>query len=218
MRSLESTAEPSILPGPVRVVVRSKAQCVGDPRLLDFDCGRSPATAEVRMIVENLYSGDALEQTVAMLTDDGTGELLGIASVRVDGNAQIRSKSSTPWFLRRLAGNPYVNVVARDERFRNRLLCDGRTRLGAVLVRAAVEVIEHELPDGPTPTIWALIRRHNLASKRAFRQLAFYPHSRSAENQQDVFVRRAGRVLPAAPESGAYLPPLSSRQMEHLTA
>lgn len=207
-----------MLSGPVRVQIRTKAQCVGDPRLAAFDCGSSPATAEVRMIVENLLSGDALPQTVALLSEEASGELLGIASVRVQGNEQIRSKSSTPWFLRRLASNPYVNVVARDERFRNHVLSDGRTRLGTVLVRAAIEVIEMELPPGPSPTMWALIRRSNVASKRAFRQLAFYPHSRSSENEQDVFVRRAGRVLSPAPDPGAYLPPVPLLAPAHMTA
>lgn len=218
MPSLERTAEPTALCGPVRVQIRAKAQCVGDARLAGFDCGRGPATAEVRMIVENLLNGDALPQTVALLTEEDSGELLGLASVRVDGNAQIRAKSSTPWFLRRLAGNPYVNVVARDERFRNYVLSDGRTRLGTVLVRAAIEVIEMQLPPGPSPAMWALIRRSNMASKRAFRQLAFYPHARSLENEQDVFVRRARRVLPSAPGQQAYLPASLLAVPQHMSA
>lgn len=218
MRIQKPVTDPIVLAAPVRVTLHTKAQCIDDPRLADFVCGPGPATAEVRAIVENLLNGDALPQTVAMLSDAASEELLGIASVRVDGNAQIRAKASTPWFLRRLSVNPYVNVVARDERFRNHVLSDGQTRLGTVLVRAALEAIEQELGGGPLPAIWALIRRRNLASKRAFRQLAFYPHARSAENQQDVFVRRAGRTLPPPPHPSAYVPLEAQPLRRHLTA
>jgi hypothetical protein len=189
----------------VRVELRSKAQCAGDPRLTDFQAGSGPAAREVRLILENLHSGEALPQTVALLSEQASGALLGIASIRIDGNAQLRAKSSTPWFVRRLARNPYVNVIARDERYRNHMLCDGQTRLGTAILRAGLEVVEHELPDGPLPTVWALVRRENEASKRVFGQFAFYPHDRSAENQQDVLVRRGGRRLPPAPPEGAYL-------------
>ena len=146
MRIREPASEPTALSAPVSVTLRTKAQCIGDQRLTDFVFGSGPAMAEVRSIVDNLLSGDALPQTVAMLSDVGSGELLGIASVRVDGNSQIRAKSSTPWFLRRLSVNPYVNVVARDKHFRNYVLSDGCTRLGTILVAP---------PWKPSSTSWA---------------------------------------------------------------
>ncbi len=184
---------------------RSKAECAGDPRLADFHVDEGPAARETRIILENLHSGEALPQTVALLaTEDGP--LLGIASIRLDGNAQLRAKPSTPWFVRRLSRNPYVNLIARDARFRNHVLGDGETRLGTAILRAGLEVVENELPTRELPTIWALVRRENEASKRAFAEFAFYPHDRSAENEQDVFVRRAGRRLPPAPRDRSYVP------------
>ena len=206
MSSTGSTSVPSVLAGPVRVVLQTKDECVDDPRLEAFEAGDGAAAREVRMILENLISGEANPQTVAMLEYEEDGALLGLASVRIDGNAQIRSKSSTPWFLRRLAGSPYVNLIARDERYRNHLLLDGRTRLGEALVRAALEVVDAEHPGRELPTVWALVQRHNLASKRAFARFAFYPHDRSEENPQDVLVRRAGRPLPAPPQAPVYRP------------
>jgi hypothetical protein len=198
--------QPRVLAEPVAVLLMSKEECVGDPRLEEFRTGEGPAGREVRIILANLLSGEAVPQTVAMLQAEDSGALLGIASVRLDGNAQIGARSSTPWFLRRLSSKPYVNLVARDERYANHVLADGRTRLGAALVRSALELVEREHRGGPMPTVWALVRRENLASKRAFRQFAFYPHARSAENQQDVFVRRAGRVLPPRPEASVLRP------------
>ncbi len=206
MSSTGSTSAATILVGPVRVVLQTKDECVDDRRLEAFEVGEGPAGREVRMILENLLSGEANPQTVALLEHEADGALLGMASVRIDGNAQIRSKSSTPWFLRRLAGSPYVNLIVRDERYRNHMLCDGRTRLGEALVRAALEVVGAEHSGRELPTVWALVQRQNLASKRAFARFAFYPHDRSAENQQDVLVRRAGRALPAPPEARAYRP------------
>ena len=205
MRFRHPESPPTVLRAPVRVELRSKAQCVGDPRIEEFQAGEGPAAREVRLILDNLHSGEALAQSVALLSEERGGALLGIASVRIDGNAQLRAKASTPWFLRRLGSNPYVNLIARDERYRNHLLCDGRTRLGTAILRAGLEVVQHETQSRSLPTIWALVRRDNAASKRTFGEFAFYPHDRSAENQQDVFVRRAGRKLPPAPAEGAYL-------------
>jgi hypothetical protein len=200
-----STARAKALDGPVRVSLQSKAECAGDSRLEEFRCGDGPAAHEIQMILENLHSGEALPQTVAMLSEESSGALLALASIRIDGNAQIRAKASTPWFLRRLSTNPYVNLLVRDERYRNHVLCDGQTRLGTAALRAGLEVVEAELPDRAIPTVWALIKRANETSKLTFREFAFYPHARSAENQQDVFVRRAGRSLPPLADPGAYI-------------
>ncbi len=203
------------LAGRLRVVLRSKDECAGDRRLEEFRCEHGPAAHEVRLILENLQSGEALQQSVAMLEAEVSGELVGIASVRLDGNAQIRGNSSVPWFLRRLASNPYVNLIARDDRYRGHVLSDGRTRLGSAVVRAALEVLACETGDMRLPTAWALVRRGNEAGKRALREFAFYPHDRSRENQQDVFVRRAGRSLPPAPAPEAYraLAPAGDRRL-----
>jgi hypothetical protein len=206
MRLSENRSTSRILSGPVRVELRSKAECVGDSRLQEFSAGDGPAAHEVRLILENLHSGEALAQTVALLTAGPGGRLLGLASVRIDGNAQVRAKASTPWFLRRLSRNPYVNLIARDVRYAGHLLADGRTRLGSAVLRAGLEALQHELGGPPLPTVWALVRRENEASKRAFGEFAFYPHDRSDESQQDVYVRRAGRRLPAAPSADAYVP------------
>jgi|GEM_PF-5666503 hypothetical protein len=206
MSSFGFTAQPTVLTGPVRVLLQEKQDCIEDPRLEALKVGDGPAAMEVRMILENLISGEANPQTLAMLEEEATGALLGLASVRIDGNAQIRAKSTTAWFLRRLAGNPYVNLIVRDERYRNHVLADGRTRLGEALVRAALEVVEAEHPGPEVPTVWALVQRYNFASKRAFARFAFYPHDRSEENPQDVLVRRAGRRLPAPPAPDIYRP------------
>lgn len=205
MRFSHSASPPTALGGPVRAELRTKAQCSGDARLEEFEEGAGPGARETRLILDNLHSGEALPQTVALLSEETTGALVGIASVRIDGNAQVRSKVSTPWFLRRLSRNPYVNLIARDERYRNHVLCDGETRLGTAVLRAALEIVELESEGPELPTVWALVRRDNEASKRAFGEFAFYAHDRSAENQQDVFVRRAGRRLPPAPADGAYV-------------
>ena len=194
------------LGAPVRVTVRSKEECVGERRLAGFRCGDGPAAHEVAMIVANLLSGEAVPQTVALVSDAAGGALLGIASVRPEGNPQLRAKPSTPWFVRRLASNPYVNVIARDERYAGCMLSDGRTRLGTVILRAGLEALAAELGGARLPTVWALVRRENEISKRTFGEFAFYPHDRSQENQQDVYVRRAGRRLPPAPAPDAYIP------------
>jgi hypothetical protein len=198
--------DPKMLGAPVRVTLRSKEECAGEAQLEDFRCSDGPAAREVAMIVANLLSGEALPQTVAFINDAAGGALLGIASVRPDGNAQLRAKPSTPWFLRRLATNPYVNMIARDERYAGQFLRDGSTRLGTAILRGGLEALAHELGRQSLPTVWALVRRENEVSKRTFSEFGFYPHDRSPENQQDVYVRRAGRRLPPLPPPDAYIP------------
>jgi len=198
--------EATKLVAPVRVTVRSKEECAGDPQLEGFRCSGGPAGREVELIVANLLSGEAVPQTVAFVNDVAGGALLGIASVRPGGNAQLRARSSTPWFVRRLSTNPYVNMIARDERYAGRVLLDGSTRLGTAILRAGLEALAAELGSERLPTVFALIRRENEISKRTFGEFAFYPHDRSSENQQDVYVRRAGRRLPPAPPLDAYIP------------
>ena len=205
MRFSDQGGQPTQLRAPVRVELRSKDECVGDERLPEFRAGEGPAAREARLILENLYSGEALPQTVALVLGQDGDDLLGLASVRLDGNAQLRGKASTPWFVRRLSRNPYVNMIARDERYRTRMLSDGRTRLGSAVLRAGLEAIAAELAAPELPTVWALVRRENEASKRTFGEFAFYAHDRSHENQQDVFVRRAGRKLPSPPGEDAYV-------------
>ena len=165
------------LTAPVAVEIRSKDECVDHDDLAGFSCHDGPAAKEVRMIVGNLLSGEALQQTVAMIRDTATGTLVGLVSVRMDGNAQIRTKSGTPWFLRRISVNPYVNLLARDERYRGHLLADGTTGIGAALLRAGLELIANER-GGSMPSVWALVKRENAASKRAFSQFAFHLHDR----------------------------------------
>ena len=162
-----------MLGAPVRVTVRSKDECVSEPQLEEFRCSDGPAAREVALIVGNLLSGEAVPQTVAFVNDAAAGTLLGIASVRPDGNAQLRAKPSTPWFVRRLSTNPYVNMIARDRRFAGYVLSDGRTRLGTAVLRAGLEVLAAELGDSTLPTVWALIRRQNTTSKRTFGEFAF---------------------------------------------
>ncbi len=199
-------SDPTTLAAPVRITVRSKEECAGEPQLEGFRCSGGPAAREVALIVGNLLSGEALPQTVAFVNDAASGALLGIASVRPEGNAQLRAKSSTPWFVRRLSTNPYVNMIARDERYPGHVLLDGRTRLGSAILRAGLEALVAELGGETLPTVFALVRRENETSKRTFGEFAFYPHDRSSENPQDVFVRRAGRRLPPAPPLDAYIP------------
>jgi hypothetical protein len=194
------------LTAPVRVSVRSKEECVGNAQLEGFRCTDGPAGREVALIVGNLLSGEALPQSVAFVNDAASGALLGVASVRPDGNSQLRAKSSTPWFVRRLSTNPYVNMIARDERYAGHVLLDGRTRLGTAVLRAGLEGLAAHLGTDTLPTIFALVRRENEPSKRTFGEFAFYPHDRSSENQQDVYVRRAGRRLPPPPPLEAYIP------------
>jgi hypothetical protein len=190
---------------PVEVVVRTKEACIGNSELEGFSVRDSTAAAgECRNIIGNLYDGKAVEQTVAFVKEQGTGTLLGLTSVRMGGNKEVRSNPFVPTWLRRLAAEPYVGLLARDDRFYNTVLADGSTRLSTVLVRAGIELVT---PVGQSsPTLWAFVKRDNVGSLAAFARHAYHSHGRSRECEQEVLVRRAGKPLPPPPNSSSYRP------------
>jgi hypothetical protein len=191
---------------PVVVVVKTKAQCVEDPDLEAFAVEDGPAAEECESIRRNLLSGDAVEQTVAMLKEDGAGRLLGLVSVRFDGRANWREPfAKVPPLLKKLSRTAYINVLARDTRLEGCVLADGETRLGDALVRAGLELAT--FPDARTPLpLCALALRENHRSHRAFEAQGFRVHADSWQCNQDVLVRRGGRPLLKAPPHQAYSP------------
>ena len=91
-----SQSSPIQLSRPVEVVVRTKAQCEDDADIEGFSVHDGPAAAECQSIIGNLCDGKAVEQTVAFVKEQGTGNLLGLTSVRMGGNVQARQTRSIP--------------------------------------------------------------------------------------------------------------------------
>jgi hypothetical protein len=199
-----STAARIHLIGPVEVVVRTKAQCRDDPDLRAFSVHDGPAAAEVQGIVSNLVSGEAVPQTVVMLKEEGSSQVLGLISVRLEGRWECMMPGAAPSFVQKLAASTYVNALARDDRFEGAVLADGKTHLGFATVLAGVELAS--VLTGTAPEMWALVKKTNGRSKRALKGVGFHRGPHSDKFEVDVFVRRAGLPLPPVPPRSAYRP------------
>jgi hypothetical protein len=194
------------LSGPVVVSVKTSAECRGDPDLAAFRVDDGPAAAECEAIRTRLLSGEAHEQTVAMLREEGSSQILSLISIRFDGRSGWqRPFVQLPPFLRRLVHKPYVNLVARDSRFARCTLADGETRLGAATLRAGLELAMAPPSEAPQP-LWALIDPTNERARRAFAAAGFRVHPRSRDLGAHVLVRRRDLPLGPAPVPDAYRP------------
>jgi hypothetical protein len=196
---------PNTLTRPVEVVLRTNAECRENPDLESFRVPAGPSAEECRIIISNLLEEAASPQIVAFISERETGNLLALASVRLQGNLEVQLNLDNPPWLRELSRHPYVGLLVRDERYRGCVLGDGRTRLSTVALRAVVEAATP--PDGPPPFMWAFCQRENAPSLRAFARNGFHPHTRDDGVNQYVLTRLAATRLLAPPERSVYIPP-----------
>jgi hypothetical protein len=207
MKKEATASTPVQFDGPLEVVVRTKAQCRDDPDLRAFSVHDGPAAVEVQSIVSNLVSGEAVPQTVVMLKEEGSSQVLGLISVRLEGRSELMGPFvpfAVPPFMQKLVASTYINVVARDDRFEGAVLADGETHLGFATMLAGVELAS--VLTGTAPEMWAVVKKTNGRSKRALKAVGFHRDPHSDKFEADVFVRRAGLPLPPVPPRSAYRP------------
>jgi hypothetical protein len=191
------------LTGRLEVIFRPGRLCRDDPDLERFRVTTGPAAGECNDIINNLLTGKAKPQRVGFAYEHGNPDLLGLVSVRT--NYEDLFDLEKPQWLRELARHPYIGLLARDDRYPGCVLCDGRTRLSAVLVRSAVEITTAA---GETPPLmWAYCRKDNASSVRAFARSTFHPDLRQAEGADQYALKRfEGRALRAGPDPSVYAP------------
>jgi len=220
-----SRLQPTPLSHAVHVLVKTEEECVDDPLLAELSCQDGPVAESVQGKISNLLNGNAWPQTVAYLIEEDTDTLVALATVCLDGHPNSHTFRTA--HTRRIAHHPHVNVLVRDDRFRNRVLLDGRTRMGTAALHAILEVILRERPDpqmGGLPLCWAFVDPDNHASLRAFGTRGFLPRKakpvwhnpgggRLLPIERDlVVVRAAGKPLPPAPPPHCYRPVLDRRE------
>jgi hypothetical protein len=191
---------------PVVVSVKTSAECRADPDLAAFRVADGPSAPECEAIQRRLLLGEAHEQTVVMLREEGSRQILSIISIRFDGRDEWqRPFAQLPAFVRRLVHKPYVNLLARDSRFLRCLLADGRTGLGAATLRAGLELATAPNGESPLP-LWAVIEPSNERAHRAFAAAHFRVHPGSAQLEGDVVIRRRDLAIGPALAPRAYRP------------
>jgi len=189
------------------VVVRTKAQCRDDPDLEAFLVEDGPAAEQCESIRANLCSGEAKEQTVVMLKEEGSSQVLSLISVWPGGRPEWAAPfwQGPAWVKQLARTTAYVGLLARDTRLEGSVLADGETPLGFATVRAGLEFAISPGSSTPVP-LWAVTERSNDRAHRALGHGGFHRDSRSSEWTADVLVRRGGRRLREAPPLSAYRP------------
>lgn len=188
---------PTPIDYPVRVEVLSREDCCESPLLEQLEChDNSPARKAVNEIRTNLLTGNAQwEQTATFLVEEITDTPLAMGTLCLDGDPR---RQQEPDLLRRLNRTPYINLVFRGEHQHNKILIDGKTRVGTAILWALIELAIRERPgsNGATPRIHALVHSWNDLALRAFKSALFAAHK--LERQPGVFeVLESGIAIPA---------------------
>jgi hypothetical protein len=200
-------------PGVRRLTGPVRAHVLGDPAaypaLAALRCGdaRSDIAArEVEQTAARLVAGTTTMAQTAVVVEDDSGTLLGFASVHRRPPLGYEDRGARPWIADR-----YIVAFGRDRAHRDHPLRDSSTRIGEVIVRAALDVIALEAPGRPMPSVSALVRPENISSHRVLQALGFENLPMATTGfHQDLRWRERSLELPPALPREVYLPPTES--------
>jgi hypothetical protein len=192
------------LTGPVRAHVLRDPTAY--PALAALRCGEvrsETAVREVEQTAARLVAGTTTMAQTAVVLEDDSGQLLGYASVHSRPPLGYEDRGPRPWIADR-----YLVAFGRDRAHRDHPLRDSRTRIGEVIVRAALDMIALEAPGRPMPSVSALVRPENEASHRVLEALGF-DNLPTADTgfAQDLRWRERGLPLPPPLPPDVYVPP-----------
>jgi len=202
------TVAPGIrrLTGPVRAhVLRDPAAYAALAALRCGDARSETAVREVEQTAARLVAGTTTMAQTAVVLEDDAGALLGYASVHRRPPLGYEDLGPRPWIADR-----YIVAFGRDRAHRDHPLRDGRTRIGEVIVRAALDMIALEGPSRPMPSVSALVRPRNGPSHRVLEALGFENLPMASTGfAQDLRWREHGVPLPLPPPLAleVYVPP-----------
>jgi hypothetical protein len=194
----------------VYVVDKPSAECKGEPLLATLQCDDGPVKDAIRGKIKDLLEGKVEGETVVFIVEDGTDTSLAVAGVFLDGDPR---KDTFPLkSTKGLAGNPYVDLIARDTRHAKRPLRDGKTPLGTAALQGVLEVVVRERP--ALPPVWAFVEHKNKRAEEAFKRSGFRTRDPKAPPGDDgkrqlILMRKGGQPPPTAPAADAYRPVLT---------
>jgi SEC-C motif len=191
--------------GPVRTHILDGEKPRSYSPLASLRCGEQgeKAVREVELTARRLRGGGLKLSQSPVILEDPDGRLVGYASVHSRPRGGYDDGFNRPWIAER-----YIVAFGRDVHFRGYTLRDGVTRIGEILVRAALDMVAVEMDGAPMPAVSALVRAENTSSHRIFDALSF--DRQDAENTgytQDLRWRSAGAPLPPALARDVYVPP-----------
>ncbi len=214
---------PTPLDHPVYPVVKASEDCAGDPLVEQLICRDGPVPDSISEKRHNLLTGSAWKkQTVAFIVERVTDRPVALAMVRLDGHPAAGTFPEAA--TNAVSGSPYIGLLMRDDRLKNRCLPGTKVRLGTVALHAILEVIVRDRPratPGEVQRAWAWIDEDNDPSFGAFGCVDFRkqlydttPFVQSTSGlfvpkARDILVVRSVRSLPDALPSSAYTPILS---------
>jgi hypothetical protein len=200
-------------PGVRRLTGPVRAHVLGDPAaypaLASLRCGDASsetAAREVEQTAARLVARTTTMAQTAIVVEDDSGAPLGYASVHRRPPLGYDDQGPRPWIADR-----YIVAFGRDRARRDHPLRDSSTRVGEVVVRAALDMIALEAPGRPMPSVSALVRPENESSHRVLQALGFENLPMATTGfHQDLRWRDRGLPLPAPLPRDVYVPPTES--------
>lgn len=199
---------PIILRGAVRGLVVTDPS--SEPVLADFMCAalaKTPdeleAAADVKNIAREAHAGAYCDERLAVLKTPADATI-GFVLVRMMGHSEEYPHERGPSIM----DAPYIGAVGRLDSLANHRLSDGRTSVGAALMRLIHDVVALEVDGRPFPAVCARVLPGNDRSHRAFDASGYlnYPKSHTGRAKQDIRWRPASPPEPRLDPS-VYLPP-----------
>jgi SEC-C motif len=196
-----STARRRIIDSPVRIVLLNERTARGLDVLVNFPCGKDADTHdeqrgvnEVRTVLHAVYEGRPAPTRVVIAFDDQEA-VVSLAVVGMNGDGKLTKA-------------PYIEALARHDRFSGRVLRDGATSAGGVAIHGVLDMLALVHGSDNLPTVSARVLPTNAKSHAIFTQFDFAALPRTQTHTEQVMrVRPPGHPLPPPLDPSIYIPP-----------
>jgi hypothetical protein len=199
--ALKQRTQRQVIDCPVRIALFNERTARGLGWLSDFHCRRGAKTGhalrgviEVEKVLDNLFAGRDAPTEVVVARDDQDAPI-SLAVVRMDGDTEFTRE-------------PYIEAIARHDRFRRAVLRDRSTSAGGAAMRGILDMLALHYGPANLPSITARVLAGNVRSGYIFAQADFAALPRAMPGGDQIIYQRPSRVpLPPSLDPSVYVPP-----------
>jgi hypothetical protein len=200
--ALKQPTQRRVIDCPVHIALFNERTARGLGWLSDFHCHRGAKTPqavravyEVEKVLDNLFAGRDVPTEVVVACDDDLEAPISLAVVRMDGDTQFTRE-------------PYIEAIARHDRFRRAVLRDGSTSAGGAAMRGVLDMLALHYGPANLPSVTARLLARNVRSGNVFAQAGFAALPPSITGTEQIVYQRPPRIpLPPALDPSVYVPP-----------
>ena len=200
--ALTQRRERRVIDCPVRIELLNERTARGLDWLVDFPCRRGAKTPqerravhEVHVVLDAVFAGKDHPTEVVVAYDDQDTPV-SLAVVRMDGDEKLTRE-------------PYIETIARHDRFHRAVLRDRSTSAGGAAMRGVLDMLALHYGQANLPSVTARVLGGNGRSRSIFTQADFaaLPRSIPSADVQIVYQRPSRTLLPPSLDPSVYVPP-----------